>query len=149
MVKSYILIILLFFSALSGFAQGYRIEGTINDINNKPVETGNVILLSPKDSSIIKGDFFMDGKFVLKDIVDSVMLIKVTALGFENHFQLVENTQKDSVLILDAIQLKMNATLKEVEVVSKVPLFERDGEKVKVNVENSALSNLGSVLDVL
>jgi hypothetical protein len=149
MIKSYILIILLFFSALSSFAQGYRIEGTINDITNKPVESGNVILLSPKDSSIIKGDFFMDGKFVLKDIVDSVLLIKVTALGFENHFQLVVNTKNDSVLIIEAIQLKMNTTLKEVEVVSKVPLFERDGEKVKVNVENSALSNLGSVLDVL
>jgi hypothetical protein len=139
----------LFFSVLSGFAQSFRIEGTVNDVNNKPIESGNVILLSSNDSSIIKGDFFMDGKFVMKDIVDSVFLLKITALGFENHFQLVVNTKNDSVLIIKAIQLKMNATLKEVEVVSKVPLFERDGEKVKVNVENSALSNLGSVLDVL
>ncbi|MBN8694891.1 MAG: TonB-dependent receptor family protein [Bacteroidetes bacterium] len=149
MEKCYILITLLFFGVLSGFAQGYRMEGAVIDINNKPVESGNVILLSPKDSSIIKGDFFMDGKFVVGDIVDSIFILKITALGFENHFQVVANSKNDSVLMIEAIQLIMNATLKEVEVVSKLPLFERDGEKVKVNVENSALSNLGSVLDVL
>ncbi len=141
MVKSYILIFFSFFCFHFSFAQNYTIEGTVLDISNKPIESGNVILLSSNDSSIIKGDFFMDGKFVVRDIVDSLFILKITALGFENHFQLVVNTKKDSVLMIEAIQLKMNTTLKEVEVVSKIPLFERDGEKVKVNVENSALSN--------
>lgn len=130
-------------------AQSYKIEGEIKDENNIAISSGNVILLSLNDSTIIKGDFFMDGKFSLRDVTDSACILKIAALGFENYFQTISNSQNDSILFIQTVVLKANTTLKEVEVVSKLPLFERDGEKVKVNVENSALSNLGSVLDVL
>ncbi len=149
MVKNCILIFLSFLYVQYSAAQSYKIQGTVLGENNKALISGNIILLSQSDSSIIKGDFFMDSKFEMKNIDDSLFILKITALGFETHFQLVANSKKDSLLTIDAIQLKMNTTLKEIEVVSKLPLFERDGERVKVNVENSALSNLGSVLDVL
>ena len=149
MVKNCILIFLSFLYVQYSAAQSYKIQGTVLGENNKALISGNIILLSQSDSSIIKGDFFMDSKFEMKNIDDSLFILKITALGFETHFQLVANSKKDSLLTIAAIQLKMNTTLKEIEVVSKLPLFERDGERVKVNVENSALSNLGSVLDVL
>ncbi|HRD39396.1 MAG TPA: hypothetical protein PLC65_12250, partial [Bacteroidia bacterium] len=47
------------------------------------------------------------------------------------------------------ITLLQGKSLSEITVTAKTPMFEADGEKVKVNVENTALNNAGNALDVL
>lgn len=141
----------LFFCSFFMYGQtdNYTIIGKVVDDESKSIEHGNVIALSTKDSSIIKGTFFMSGQFEINGISDTDFFLKITVLGFQEQFQQVSRQKNDTLIDVGTIQLTINNTLKEVEVISKVPLFERDGEKVKVNVENSALSSVGTALDVL
>lgn len=147
MAKFFFLLLLCISFDYAG-ATNYTVKGNVVDSNNKAIELGNAIALSSKDSTIIKGDLFMVGKFQISAI-DPVFILKITALGFEDHFQLISFQNNDTIKDIGTIQLRSNNILKEVEIISKLPLFERDGEKVKVNVENSALSSVGTVLDVL
>ena len=147
MRKFYTFLFLFVFQYI--FAQKATITGKVTNTTNKSIELGNVIALSAIDSSIIKGELFMDGNFKIFEIEENDFLLKITALGFSDYFQTIHRSNNDTLINAGTIQLKANTALKEVEVVSKIPLFERDGEKVKVNVENSALSNIGTVLDVL
>lgn len=144
-----LLSLLLCFSFQISFAQNFSIQGTVTDANKQPVELGNIILLSIKDSSIIKGDVFLSGLFKITGISENKILLKITSLGFEDYFQSINKNETDTLIDIGTVQMKTNTNLKEVEVVSKLPLFERDGEKVKVNVENSVLSNAGTIMDVL
>ncbi len=149
MTKLIFLSFFFFFSLQCIHADNYSISGTVTDSNNQPIELGNAIVLSSKDSTIIKGDLFMSGQFKISGISENNVLIKITALGFQDYFQLIIRKDIDTLINIGSIQLKANSNLKEVEVVSKLPLFERDGEKVKVNVENSVLSSAGTILDIL
>jgi len=140
-----------FFFSLIQFssADNFTLIGKAFDSSNKPIELGNVIALSEKDSSIIKGDVFMSGQFKIIGLSENDFILKITALGFADHFQMINRTNADSVLDIGSINLITNTNLKQVEVIAKIPMFENDGEKVKVNVESSALSSAGTVLDVL
>ncbi|MBL0330567.1 MAG: TonB-dependent receptor family protein [Bacteroidetes bacterium] len=149
MTKLKFLTLLVCFSFQFSLAQNFSIQGTVTDANQQPIELGNIILLSVKDSSIIKGDVFLSGQFKITGISESTTLLKITSLGFEDYFQSINKNETDTLIDIGVVQLKTNTNLKEVEVVSKLPLFERDGERVKVNVENSVLSNAGTILDVL
>ena len=149
MTKLKFLTLLVCFSFQFSFGQNFSIQGTVSDANQQPIELGNIILLSIKDSSIIKGDVFLSGQFKISGISENKILLKITSLGFEDYFQSINKNETDTLIDIGVVQLKTNTNLKEVEVVSKLPLFERDGERVKVNVENSVLSNAGTILDVL
>ena len=149
MIKSKIIFLLFIISTINSVANNYVITGKIIDTENKLIEIGNVILLNPKDSSIIKGELFMSGQFRISSISDDEILLKITSVGYQDNLQLFKRTNTDTLVDIGIITLKINNNLKQVEVISKLPLFERDGEKVKVNVENSVLSSAGTVLDVL
>ena len=60
MIKINILLLFTFVFSQISIADNFTIIGQVNDTQNKPVELGNVIALSIKDSAIIKGDVFMD-----------------------------------------------------------------------------------------
>jgi hypothetical protein len=146
--------VLLLFGLLAGnlnFAQQtyFSIVGTITDAEKKPVEAGNVILLSPKDSSILKGDLFSSGKFKLVGLTKDHFLLKIVALGYQDHISAVTRTNSDSIMDVGNTELLAKNTLKEVEISGKIPFFESDGEKIRVNVENTGLNASGTALDVL
>jgi hypothetical protein len=147
MIRPFLFFLLNLFCLTS--TAGYDLTGRVTGSDNKPVGLGNVILLSEADSSIIKGDLFLDGQFRIHDISATAFIIKITALGFADHFLPFRYNGTDTLVNIGNIQLVPNNQLKQVEIISRLPLFERDGEKTKVNVENSALSSIGSALDVL
>ena len=141
--------LLFFISIHFSKANNYTITGKIKSADNNPIEMGNAIALLPKDSSIIKGELFFSGTFQIFGLSDKELILKITSLGFKDHFQILSRQNDDTLIDIGTIILQADNNLKEVEVISKKPLFERDGEKVKVNVENSALSSAGTALDVL
>lgn len=141
---------LLFFLISPGIlrAQLYSVIGSVANNKNETIESGNAIALFAEDSSIIKGTFFINGKFRLDGLSESFFILKVTSLGYSENIQRVAKPHADSVLDVGTVYLN-TATLKEVEVTARIPLFEMDGEKIKVNVENTGLSASGTALDVL
>lgn len=130
-------------------AYGQSIKGRIVDSKSQPIPLGNVIVLRANDSVLVKGDAFMDGIFKIEEIPTGSFLLKVTSVGYQDHFQSLSIPDSSVSMDLGEIQLLNAGNLKEVEVVGTKPMFERDAEKVKVNVESSALSSVGTVLDVL
>ncbi len=128
---------------------GFKVKGKVIFEKDKVVEFGNAIALSTKDSSIIKGAPFQNGEFILEGLLRDTFLLKVSSVGYKDYVIPVYNMNRDTVIDVELITLQEDNILKEVTVVAKAPLFEMDGEKVKVNVEQTSLNSVGNALDVL
>jgi iron complex outermembrane recepter protein len=127
----------------------YTITGTISDKNNKLIESGYAIAMHTKDSSIIKGAFFMSGRYRLEGMDDDSLIIKLSSLGYDDVLKKIKNRNSDTLLNVGNTLLVNNNLLKEITVSAKVPLFENDGEKIKINVANTNLGSGGTAIDVL
>lgn len=127
----------------------FSVKGRVSFEKDKVIEFGNVIALSLKDSIIIKGAPFQNGEFNLGGLVNDSFLLKISSVGYKDYINPVYRTTADTLIDAGAITLLVDNTLSEVTVVAKTPLFEMDGEKVKINVEQTSLNSVGTVLDVL
>lgn len=139
--------LLLLFSGRA-IAQEYTVKGSIVDEKGKSVDAGNVLLLDPKDSSLVTGNMFMEGKFEIKGAVKETYILKVAALSYYEHYQLISNTSKQETLDVGVITVKP-LPLKEVEVIATVPLLSNEGDKMILNVEKTLLSQAGTAMDVM
>lgn len=128
--------------------QTYGIRGTVSDSLGNAIELGNIILLDPKDSTVLKGNQFWDGTYELLGVEDSVFILKVTSSGYENYHQFF--TLHDSITLVEPIRLSLiEQAVGEVEVLVYKPMFERELDRLIVNVEGTLLSDKGSVIDLL
>ena len=151
MIRFYKASILLLFLCKLGntvLAQEYTVRGTIVDEKGKSVDAGNVILLDAKDSSLVTGNMFMEGKFEIKNATRESYILKIAALSYYEHFQLISNPAKLPVLDVGAITVKPRS-LNEVEVVATIPLLTNQGDRMVVNVESTMLSQAGTAMDVM
>jgi hypothetical protein len=146
-------IYLVFFICLAIITKSQQsnitIKGKAVSSEKETIEFGNIIALSVKDSSMIKGGPFENGIFKLENLPNDTLLIKITSVGFDDYLQIVKKSEDDTIIDIGEIVLPLGKSLKEVTITAKIPLFEMDGEKVKVNVENTSLNNAGNALDVL
>lgn len=126
----------------------YTITAEVIDNQSNPIALGNVLVLNPKDSSLIKGAVFMDGNVQIATIMTSPLLLKITALGYEDFFQKITNHQAVTTLKLGKLTLA-NQLLAGVEVVASQTVFEQRGTDLIVNVANTSLKEAGTALDVI
>ncbi|MDX2361941.1 MAG: outer membrane beta-barrel family protein [Crocinitomicaceae bacterium] len=138
----------VFIPFLSGAQDTFGIRGSVVDTNNVKIESGNVILLSPEDSTVLKGTHFWDGEFELLGISEADVLIKITADGYISYFE--RRFFTESITEIGIVQLSISVqTLEGVDVVYQKPMFQREIGKLIVNVEETILSERGTVLDLL
>ncbi|NQY68559.1 MAG: outer membrane beta-barrel protein [Flavobacteriales bacterium] len=152
MTQYILLIYSLMFITTSLFAQSsssYKIEGEVFDTNKSPIEMGNIIVFSIKDSSLLKGNFFMDGKFELDGISESRILVKITALGYRDTVLAISNKENEAALIIPPTNLLPDLQLEEVTIQAKVPVFEAKAGKIVVNVANTILSESQDIEELL
>ena len=126
----------------------FEITGKVVGESNELIEVGNVLILSPANSSLIRGDIFMDGTFFISNITSNNILLKITVLGYEDYLQLIENKTKSHQINIGTVVLKTKM-MKGVEVVARQKLIEKRGENVVVNIANTSLSSAGTAMDVL
>lgn len=138
--------LLFCFSILSSFAQ-YRVSGIISSQQDSLVPFCNVLVLKYQDSSIVKGEVSQDGKFEIEGIQLDTGLIKITAVGFEPFYQLFYKPAENKLLLNDIV-LEITE-IKGVEIVATRPIFTSKGDRIEVDVENSALADQGTAFDVL
>ena len=149
LIQLFFLITFLFSNQLKA-QERYELIARVVDAKEE-VLFGNLLVLSPADSSLIKGTYFMDGKAHISDIKEAAVLVRVTSMGFRDTLLEVNNLSSKRVFDLGIIQLQQSSLkLKEVAVVGNVPLFESgpDGA-VKVNVQKTMLAASTSVKEVL
>jgi len=122
-----------------------KISGKVLNETGSTVDGYNVVLLSSKDTSIYKGDFFMESEFSIETNQIPVLL-KITSIGFRDTTFLV----RSAIDRLPDIRLtSINYTLDEVVVKATQPMFSMRNGRITLNVAGTALSESGSAVDVL
>jgi hypothetical protein len=126
--------------------QPQTITGKVTDTNHSPIESGyNIVLLSPQDSSIRKGDFFLTPDFSIE--TDRLpVLLKVSSFGYNDTTLPVQSPGEGFLDIRLSVQ---SFSLNEVTVKASRPMFSMKNDRITLHVEGTALSEAGSAIDVL
>lgn len=77
---SFFLFVLFLFSTQLKAQEGFDIVARVMDEKGEPL-FGNLLVLSPADSTLIKGIFFMEGKARISGIKGAPVLLKFTSMG--------------------------------------------------------------------
>ncbi len=137
---------------ISLHSSAQRIEAITGKIINAKKEAllGNALILSPTDSSIVKGTSFFEGDFELRNVNQEKVLLKFTSLAFQDTFLTIFYEGKADVDLGTIVVSEAENQLEEVVLVANIPLFETktDGT-MQVNVENTILATSNSVEEIL
>ena len=141
----YLLSIFVFLVSLAS-AQDYKINGTILDLEGKPLVYANVVLES-KEGKPVKGTSTdEDGKFILEGIVSGDYVIYASYI--ENTSEAKSLSITSDLDIGDLIISQKNQELEEVVVTYQKPTLEQKADRYVFNIENTALSD-SDIWDVL
>ncbi|MDR2388916.1 MAG: outer membrane beta-barrel family protein [Tannerellaceae bacterium] len=122
-----------------------KISGKVLDENGSPTDGYSIILLSSKDSTLYKGDFFFDPDFSVETNQIPVLL-KVTSFGYKDTLLFIQSGSEK----LSEIRLaSQNYELNKVVVKASLPMFSMKSDRITLNVAGTALSESGSAVDVL
>lgn len=152
----FILILLFLSTPLLLHAQGQTngsISGTVVEGPQKtPLGFANVVLLTPRDSSLVTGATTdISGRFVLERVPPGSYLLRISLVGYPNKY--VSNlsvTAAEPSVALGSIALEASTTrLNEVEIVTERELVEYDLDKRVVNMSQDIAAESGTVADVL
>ncbi|WP_310557608.1 TonB-dependent receptor domain-containing protein [Flavobacterium sp.] len=140
---------LFFFSVLSNSQTINSITAKVTN-SNKELLFGNVLVLSSIDSTFIKGNSFLDGKFLVGNLNNEEIILKLTSLEFEDTFLKVKYKGK-AVIDLGVIEVKMRSSLlDEVKIAVKNPtIIQKANGTVEVKVSNTLLSESNSLNEIL
>ncbi|WP_114748062.1 outer membrane beta-barrel family protein [Pleomorphovibrio marinus] len=136
--------------AHSEIAAQSRVNGKILDNLGNPLPYANVLLLSPMDSLMVKGAVSEeDGSFYFDELDNADYMLSVAMIGYRkywDHLTVKANTPID----LQAITLmETEDELDEITVTAKKPLYEKQIDRLVVNVQETITAAGGTVLEVL
>jgi len=134
---------------VSGQVNG-KVDLKVSDSTQKPLNGIFVQLMKVKDSSMALYTFTgQDGLAEFTNVKYDRYKIYISQVGYNNYFSApfsVDSTHNE--VSLPEITLQ-SQSLKEVVVESKTPIIQHYADKTVVNVDQSALSAVGSIYDVL
>jgi outer membrane receptor protein involved in Fe transport len=141
---------LVFAVPLASHAQDlHRISGKVVNQEGEPL-MGNVVALSVRDSSFLKGNSFLEGDFELSELNAKEVLVKLTSLEFKDTLFHVVFIEKQPIDLGVIVVNNKSQMLKEVEIVGSAPLFNARPDGVtEVNVANTVLATSNSVMEIL
>ena len=128
-------------------AQTFKISGKVVDSGNNAIPFANILLLSSKDSTFVKGTSANEeGLFVLEEIAPNLYLLQASYVGRGSKPLPLDISQSIS---LGALIIPEAATnLDEVVVTAKKPVLQRLADRLVFQVENTVVSQ-GSSWDIL
>ncbi len=138
MKKYFILIIVIGISASYTLGQKFSIKGQVTDTLSSPLPSSTVMLLNPKDSTLVNfGVSDMKGFFEIRNVNKGEYLLKITFVGYTTYTRSV--TTPAEVGVIEVGKIKMAPLTKELdEVIVK-------GEKNPVTVKKDTIEfNAGS-----
>jgi outer membrane receptor for ferrienterochelin and colicin len=125
------------------------ISGKVVNQNNEPM-MGSALLLSVRDSTIIKQHDFLEGEFQLSDINQKEVLMKLTSVEFADMFLHISYEGRENVNLGSVIISEKNNQLNEVVIKSQAPLLKYAANgTISVNVANTLLATSNSVNELL
>lgn len=149
-MKNYLLFFFIFYMSLQ--AQSQTVSGIVHDDEGKPLPFANVLLLTSKDSTLIKGAASDEsGAFQFENLNYGSYLLAATMVGYKMRYSPVlylNDTSKEiKVPILNlSNDVKL---LKEVTVETTRPFIQQELDRTVVNVANSIIASGSTALEVL
>lgn len=143
-------LLFLLFSFTFTQAQTFKVNGSIiEQQQKKALEYASVALISLPDSTTVNGQITnQQGIYEFKNVKPGKYLIKTMMMGFEKKASAVFEV-KDADVKVPVMMLNPSAqALKEINVVSKMPVIDQRADRTIVNVEqmNTAGDNALEVL---
>jgi outer membrane receptor protein involved in Fe transport len=134
-------------------AEKGKIEGEVVDGNEKvPVEYANILVMSPKDSSMVTGGLTdLDGRFQIKDIPVGDYYVVINFIGYEKRtIDNVKVTKNNQHINLGKIDLNMTAVqLEAAEITAERMAVEYRLDRKVVNVDQDLDAAGNSAVEVL
>lgn len=123
--------------------QTYTIKGRVTSAHDK-IEGFSAMLLSMKDSTMYKGDFFLSEEFSLQ--TDSLpALLRISSFGFRDTTLTVHPDEE----FLNLSLLPQPVLVDEVTVTARRPVFTARPGHYTMNVTNDILTQSGTAVDLL
>ncbi|MDT0620441.1 outer membrane beta-barrel family protein [Croceitalea vernalis] len=140
-------IFMVFFLCGSIFSQTFEISGKVVNGDNDIIPFANILLLSSKDSTFVKGTSADDnGYFILEEVFPDLYLLQASYIGRGSKPLALDIQQ---TVKLGALVIPTEAeTLDEVVVTARRPTVERLADRLVFLVENTVVSQ-GSSWDIL
>lgn len=146
--SSIIVFLLLTYPNLTG-QHIESIKGIVVDDNNHTIPT-NVLILSSVDSTLYKGESFLDSVFLVSEINKPEILVKITALSYHDVFIKVKYDGKKDVNLGTIVLQMSDNLLSTVTITGKTPMVKYSSNgTVEVNVANTILSASSSLTEIL
>lgn len=127
------------------------VSGTVIEKDtNEPAFSASVVLLRPKDSTLVTGaSSGLDGKFSIKGVKPGKYLFRITSVGFKPYFKDLQVTAAKSTVAMGTILLETNAAvLDAVEVTARLAQVEMKADTFVYNAGAYRVPE-GSVLEEL
>ena len=145
---------ILFLFTIPSFAQRGIIIGKASEKNlNKGIEFANVTLYIAKDSSIVKGVLTDSiGNFELNNLNKGTYILKISSIGFNFFYTNYLTIDLDnSIISLGSLSMEVDQkVLQEVIVNGERPAFERQTDRIVLNVSTNSLYKTSvNALDIL
>jgi hypothetical protein len=122
----------------AAFAQKFSIRGQLVDTLSNPLPSATILLLNPKDSSLVNfvlGD--VNGNFTLKNVSKGEHLIKVSYIGFSNFTKKITTPETAQVIGLGKLQMTPRS--------NELEAIEIEAEKAPVVIKKDTIEfNAGS-----
>ncbi|MEO1050067.1 MAG: outer membrane beta-barrel protein [Bacteroidota bacterium] len=125
------------------------VSGRVINSSNEPT-FGNVIVLSPKDSTIITGTSFIEGYFELSNLNTTSLFLKLTSLEFEDLFITIVFEGEPNIDLGDIMVSDAPIKLEEVVVAAQAPIVaQRPDGSIELKIANTALASSTSALEII
>lgn len=146
----YIVFLSLLLSPIQLSFSQTMLKGRVVDNKNESVDYYLVKILSDPDSTVILTGSFITENFELEIAGKGKYILDVSSMGYSKQLYPFSVTEKDSIVNLPVISLNNSSyNLNEVVVTGRMPLVTYNNNKSIVNIENSVLSDAGSITDML
>lgn len=116
----------------------------------KPLSHASVLLLSPMDSTLILGAVSGEsGHFQFDQVKQDSYLLAVSLVGHQKHVEKIGITRDSNVVLHPITLYELVDDLDEVIVAAQKPLYEKQIDRMVINVQESITAAGNSVLEVL
>jgi hypothetical protein len=140
MKKFMLFMVMMAITSSAILAQKFSIKGQVTDTLSSPLPSSTIMLLNPKDSSLVNfGVSDVKGFFEIKNVSKGEYLLKITFVGYESFLKRISTPTDATVPVMEVGRIKMASASKQLdEVIVK-------GEKNPVTVKKDTIEfNAGS-----
>jgi hypothetical protein len=151
-MKNVLCLLIFTCAAYFSFAQSpASVTGKVITAGNKPLAASTVLLLSGKDSTIMKTAVTSNnGTFKIPSVVPGNYFLSITSIGYTKNVSAKFTVSPGQEYTATTMTLSQNATaLATVTVSGKKPLIEVKADKTVFNVENSINATGSNAFELL